>query len=169
MKKSKFWIAISIIAILLLLLIFVSPILVMYYAEEQYFIDQYKKNRTAFEDVKNELLLTLEKEKVTELNLVICYDSEGKRLLQHYDRTSYSVDYSHLIDANGDSYNLVDESFGGYGLSKIYVTQDYICLSEEGNNYQYIYSSEYKPQLAHYASSGNHKIHTLGDNWYLAC
>lgn len=29
-----------------------SPFLIMYYAEEQYFIKQYKKNKVAFEDVK---------------------------------------------------------------------------------------------------------------------
>ena len=92
MKKSKFWIVIGIAAILLLLLTFVSPLLIMYYSDEQYFIDQYKKNKTAFEEVKNELLQTLEKEDVSELNLVVSYDSEKGRLLQRYDRTTYSVD-----------------------------------------------------------------------------
>ena len=47
MKKSKIWIIIGIAGILLLVLTFVSPLLIMYYAEEQYFIDQYKKNKTA--------------------------------------------------------------------------------------------------------------------------
>lgn len=61
MKKSKIWIIIGIAGILLLLLTFASPLLIMYYAEEQYFIDQYKKNKAAFEDVKDELLLILEK------------------------------------------------------------------------------------------------------------
>lgn len=101
MKKSKIWIVIGIAGILLLLLTFAAPILIMYYAEEQYFIDKYKKNKTAFEDVKNELLLTLESENLSELNLVICYDGESGRLLQHYDRTTYSVDYSHPFASIG--------------------------------------------------------------------
>ena len=113
------------------------------------------------------LFLTLERENLSELNLVICYDDENGRLLQHYDRSTYSVDYGHPIDANGESYSIVDKSFGDYGLSKIYVTQNYICISEEGNNYQFIYSSEYIPQSAHYAPGDNDKIHKLGDNWYL--
>lgn len=46
-----------------------------------------------------------------------------------------------LLDTNGESYNIINNSFGDYGLNKIYVTQNYICLSEEGNNYQFIYSS----------------------------
>lgn len=167
MKKSKIWIVIGIAGILLLLLTFAAPILIMYYAEEQYFIDKYKKNKTAFEDVKNELLLTLESENLSELNLVICYDGESGRLLQHYDRTTYSVDYSHPIDANGECYSIVDKSFDDYGLSKIYVTQNYICLSEEGNNYQFIYSSKYIPEAAHYAPRDDDKIYRLGDNWYL--
>lgn len=54
MKKSKIRIIIGIAGIILLLLTFVSPLLIMRYAEEQYFIDQYKKNKAAFEDVKNE-------------------------------------------------------------------------------------------------------------------
>ena len=167
MKKSKIWIIIGIVGILLLLLTFASPLLIMYYAEEQYFIDQYKKNETAFENVKNELLLILEKENVTELNLVVSYDSEKGRILQYYDRTTYSIDKDNFIDANGESYNAINESFGDFSFSKIYVTHNYICLSEEGNNFQYIYSSESKPQSAHYASSDNDKIHSLGDNWYL--
>lgn len=167
MKEPKIWIMIGIIGILLLLLTFVSPLLIMHYAEEQYFIDQYKKNKAAFEDVKDELLHTLEEENATELNLVIDYDNEKGRLIQHYDKTSYSVDYSHPIDANSESYNAVDESFENYGLSKIYVTHNYICFSEEGNNYQYIYSSEYKPKSAHYGNCENSKIHSLGNNWYL--
>lgn len=81
----------------------------MYYAEEQYFVDQYKKNKNAFKDVKDELLLTLERENATKLNLVICYDDENRRLLQHYDRTTYPVDYSHPFDANRESYNIVKE------------------------------------------------------------
>lgn len=167
MKKSKIWTIIGIIGILLLLLTFANPILIMYYAEEQYFIDQYKKNKTAFEEVKDDLLLTLEKENVTELNLVVSYDSEKGRILQYYDRTTYSIDKDNFIDANNKSYNAVNESFGDFCFSKIYVTHNYICLSEEGNNYQYIYSSEHKPKSAHYASSDNDKIHSLGDNWYL--
>lgn len=166
-KKSKIWTVIGIVGILLLLLTFASPILIMYYAEEQFFIDQYKKNKTAFNDVKDDLLYTLEKENVSDLNLVVDYDSKKGLLLQHYDRTSYSVDYSHPIDANSESYVAVNESFGDYSFSKIYVTNDYICLSEENNNFQYIYSSECKPKSAHYASSENDKIHSLGDNWYL--
>ena len=70
MKKSKIWIIIGIVGILLLVLTFVSPLLIMYYAEEQYFIDQYKKNKTAFEDIKDELFLALERENLSELNLV---------------------------------------------------------------------------------------------------
>ena len=167
MKKSKIWIVIGSVGILLLLLTFASPFLIMYYAEEQYFVDQYKKNKNAFKDVKDELLLTLERENATKLNLVICYDDENGRLLQHYDRTTYSVDYSHPIDANRESYNIVNNSFGDYGLSKIYVTPNYICLSEEGNNYQFIYSSECTPESAHYAPRDDDKIHRLGDNWYL--
>ena len=89
MKKSKIWIVIGSVGILLLLLTFASPFLIMYYAEEQYFVDQYKKNKNAFKDVKDELLLTLERENATKLNLVICYDDENRRLLQHYDRTTY--------------------------------------------------------------------------------
>ena len=167
MKKSKIRIIIGIAGIILLLLTFVSPLLIMRYAEEQYFIDQYKKNKAAFEDVKNELLLILEKTNVTELNLVVSYDSEKGRILQYYNRTTYSVDHDNFIDANGESYDIVNESFGDFSFSKIYVTHNYICLSEEGNNFQYIYSSESKPQSAHYASSDNDKIHSLGDDWYL--
>lgn len=162
------WLTITIITFILFLLVFFSPLLVLYYAEEQYFIDQYKKNKAAFETVKNELFLTLKNENLTELNLVICYDSEKGRLLQHYDRAAYSVDYSRSIDANGENYSLIDKSFGDCGLSKIYVTKNYICFSEEGNNYQFIYSSERTPKTAHYAPKGNHKIHKLGGNWYLA-
>jgi len=168
MKKSKIGIILGIIGILLLLVTFLSPLLIMSYAEEQYFIDQYKKNKTAFEDVKNELLLILEKENATELNLVVSYDSEKGRILQYYNRTTYSVDNNKFIDANNASYDTIDESFGDFSFSKIYVTHNYICLSEEGNNFQYIYSSESKPQSAHYASSDNDKIYSLGDNWYLA-
>lgn len=136
-------------------------------AEEQYFIDQYKKNKAAFEDVKNELLLILEKKNVTELNLVVSYDSEKGLILQYYDTTTYSIDHDNLIDANGESYNIVNESFGDFSFSKIYVTHNYICLSEEGNNYQYIYSVDYKSDAAHYAPRDDDKIHRLGDNWYL--
>ena len=68
----------------------------------------------------------MESENLSELNLVICYDGESGRLLQHYDRTTYSVDYSHPIDSNGECYSIVDKSFDDYGLSKIYVTQNYI-------------------------------------------
>ena len=161
MKKSKIWIIIGIVGILLLLLTFTSPLLIMYYAEEQYFIDQYKKNETAFESVKNELLLILEKENVTELNLVVSYDSEKGRILQYYDRTTYSVDSNKFIDANNANYNTIDESFGDSSFSKIYVTHNYICLSEEGNNYQFIYCSNTKPDSAHYASSDNDKIWKL--------
>ena len=123
MKKSKIWIVIGSVGILLLLLTFASPFLIMYYAEEQYFVDQYKKNKNAFKDVKDELLLTLERENATKLNLVICYDDENGRLLQHYDRTTYPVDYSHPIDANRESYNIVNNSFGDYGLSKYMLPQ----------------------------------------------
>ena len=151
MKKSKIWIIIGIAGILLLVLTFVSPLLIMYYAEEQYFIDQYKKNKAAFEDVKDELLLILEKTNVTELNLVVSYDREKGRILQYYNRTTYSIDNDNFIDANGESYDIVNESFGDFSFSKIYVTYNYICLSEEGNNYQYIYSVDYKPDAAHYA------------------
>ena len=112
-------------------------------------------------------MLILEKENVTELNLVVSYDSEKGRILQYYDRTTYSIDKDNFIDANGESYNTIDESFGDFSFSKIYVTHNYICLSEEGNNFQYIYSSESKPQSAHYASSDNDKIDSLGDDWYL--
>lgn len=80
MKKSKIWIIIEIAGILLLVLTFVSPLLIMFYAEEQYFIDQYKKNKAAFEDVKDELLLIWEKTNVTELNLVVSYNSEKGRI-----------------------------------------------------------------------------------------
>lgn len=158
---------ITIITVFLFVLVFISPLLILKYAEEQYFIDQYKKNKTAFEDVKTELLLALEQEDAKELNLVICYDGENGRLLQHYDHTTYSVDYSHPIDANGDSYDIVDKCFGDFGLSKIYVTQNYICLAEEGNNYQYIYSSERAPKSAHYAPHNDDIIRKLGNNWYL--
>ena len=82
-------------------------------------------------------------------------------------RTTYLVDYSHPIDANSESYSIVDKSFGDYGLSKIYVTHNYICLSEEGNNYQYIYSVDFKPDAAHYAPQDDDKIHKLGNDWYL--
>ena len=167
MKKSKIWIIIGIVGILLLLLTFASPLLIMYYAEEQYFIDQYKKNETAFENVKNELLLILEKENVTELNLVVSYDSEKGRILQYYDRTTYSIDKDNFIVANSENYNTVNESFGDFSFSKIYVTHNYVCFSEEGNNYQYIYSSECTPKTAHYAPRDDDKIHKLGDNWYL--
>lgn len=165
MKKSKISIVIGIAGILLLILTFVSPLLIMYYAGEQYFIDQYKKNKIAFEDLKNKLLLILENEKATELNLVVCNDGENGRLLQHYDRSAYSVDYSHPINANGESYNIVDVSLGDFCFSKIYVTQNYICLSEESNNCQYIYLSEYTPESAYYVPHDD-KIHKLGDNWY---
>ena len=111
---------------LLLLLTFLSPLLIMYYAEEQYFIDQYKKNKTAFEDVKNELLLIFEKENVTELNLVVSYDIEKGRILQYYDKTTYSIVNANFIDANSESYNTVNESFGDFSFSKIYVTHN--CL-----------------------------------------
>lgn len=167
MKKSKIWIIIGIAGILLLLLTFASPLLIMYYAEEQYFIDQYKKNKAAFEDVKDELLLILEKTNVTELNLVVSYDSKKGRILQYYNRTTYSIDNDNFIDANGESYDIVNESFGDFSFSKIYVTHNYICLSEEGNNYQYIYSVDFKPDAAHYAPRDDDKIHRLGDNWYL--
>ena len=167
MKKSKIWIIIGIAGILLLLLTFASPLLIMYYAEEQYFIDQYKKNKAAFEDVKNELLLIFEKTNVTELNLVVSYDSEKGRLLQYYNSTTYSVDHDNFIDANSESYNIVNESFGDFSFSKIYVTNNYICLSEEGNNYQYIYSKDFKPDAAHYAPQDDNKIHKLGNDWYL--
>ncbi len=43
MKKSKIWIVIGIAGILLLLLTFAAPILIMYYAEEQYFLTNTKK------------------------------------------------------------------------------------------------------------------------------
>lgn len=167
MKKSKIWIIIGIAGILLLLLTFASPLLIMYYAEEQYFIDQYKKNKAAFEDVKDELLLILEKTNVTELNLVVSYDSEKGRILQYYNRTTYSIDNDNFIDANGENYDIVNESFGDFSFSKIYVTHNYICLSEEGNSYQYIYSVDFKPDAAHYAPRDDDKIHRLGDNWYL--
>lgn len=166
-KIRKTILAVAIIAVILFLLIFISPLLVMHYAEKQYFVDQYRKNRTAFEDVKDELLLTLEKENASELNLIICHDSENGRLLQHYDRAIYSVDYSHPIDANGKNYDIIDKSFGDYSFSKIYVTKNYVCLSEEGNNYQYIYSSEYTPESAHYAGRDTDKIYRLGGDWYL--
>ena len=167
MKKSKIWIIIGIASILLLLLTFASPFLIMYYAEEQYFIDQYKKNKAAFEDVKNELLLILEETNATELNLVVSYDSEKGCILQYYNRTTYYINNDNFIDANGESYSIVDKSFGDYGLSKIYVTHNYICLSEEGNNYQYIYSVDFKPDAAHYAPQDDDKIHKLGNHWYL--
>lgn len=167
MKKSKIRIIIGIAGILLLLLTFASPLLIMYYAEEQYFIDQYKKNKAAFEDVKDELLLILEKTNVTELNLVVSYDREKGRILQYYNRTTYSIDNDNFIDANGESYDIVNESFGDFSFSKIYVTHNYICLSEEGNNYQYIYSVDYKPDAAHYAPRDDDKIHKLGNDWYL--
>lgn len=167
MKKSKIGITLGIIGILLLLVTFLSPLLIMSYAEEQYFIDQYKKNKTAFEDVKNELLLILEKENATELNLVVSYDSEKGLILQYYNRTTYSVDNNKFIDANSESYNAVNESFGDCSFSKIYVTHNYVCFSEEGNHYQYIYSSEYTPETSYYAPRDDDKIHKLGDNWYL--
>ncbi len=167
MKKSKIRIIIGIAGILLLLLTFASPLLIMYYAEEQYFIDQYKKNKAAFEDVKDELLLILEKTNVTELNLVVSYDREKGHILQYYNRTTYSIDNDNFIDANGESYDIVNESFGDFSFSKIYVTHNYICLSEEGNNYQYIYSVDYKPDAAHYAPRDDDKIHKLGNDWYL--
>lgn len=147
---------ISIVTVLLFLLVFFSPLLILHYAEEQYYVDQYKKNKAAFEDVKNELLLALEKENVSELNLVVCYDGENGRLLQHYDRSAYSVDYIHPMDANRESYRMVGKSFVDFGLSKIYVTNNYICLSEEGNHYQFIYSSEYTPVSPHYAPDYEH-------------
>lgn len=134
---------------------FASPLLIMYYTEKQYFIDQYKKNKTAFENVKNELLLILEKENVTELNLIVSYDSEKGCILQYYNRTTYYIDNDNFIDANGEIYSIVDKSFGDYGLSKIYVTHNYICLSEEGNNYQYIYSVDFKPDAAHNSNVDN--------------
>lgn len=167
MKKSKIGIAIVIMGIFLLLLTFISPLLIMYYSKEQYFIDQYKKNKDSFEDVKNELLSILAKDGVTELNLVVSYDSEKGLILQYYDRTSYSVADSQSIDANSESYNAVDTAFGSYGLSKIYVTYNYICLSEESSNYQYIYSADRKPDSAYYGNSDNIKVHSLGNNWYL--
>lgn len=167
MKKSKIWTIIGIVGILLLLFTFISPLLIMHYAEEQYFIDQYKGNKTAFENVKNELFLILDNKKETELSLVVCYDTKNGRLLQHYNRSSYSIDYSHPIDANGENYDVIDSAFGDFGLSKIYVTENYICLSEEGNNYQYIYSLECKPESAHYAPRDDDEIHELGNNWYL--
>ena len=167
MKKLKIWTVIGIVGILLLLFTFISPLLIMYYAEEQYFVDQYKKNKTAFENVKNELLLILETEKETELNLVVCYNTKNGRLLQRYDSSAYSVDYTRPIDANDENYDAIDNAFSDFSLSKIYVTQNYICFSEEGNNYQYIYSLERKPNSAHYAPQDNDKIHELGNNWYL--
>lgn len=118
-----------------------SPFLIMYYAEEQYFIKQYKKNKVAFEDVKNELLLILDETNVTELNLVVSYDSEKGCILQYYNRTTYSIDHDNFIDANGESYIIVDKSFSDYSLSKIYVT--------------------------HYAPRNDDKIHKFGDDWYL--
>lgn len=72
---------------------------------------------------------------VTELNLVVSYDSEKGCILQYYNRTTYS------IDANGESYIIVDKSFSDYSLSKIYVT--------------------------HYAPRNDDKIHKLGNDWYL--
>lgn len=167
MKKSKIWIVLGIAGIFLLLLTFASPLLIMYYTEKQYFIDQYKKNKTAFENVKNELLLILEKENVTELNLIVSYDSEKGLILQYYDRTTYAIDKDNFIDANGEDYNAINESFGDFSFSKIYVTHNYICLSEEGNNYQYIYSKDLKLDSAHYAPQGDDKIHKLGNDWYL--
>lgn len=167
MKKSKIRIIIGIAGIILLLLTFVSPLLILRYKEEQYFIDQYKKNKAAFEDVKNELLLILEKTNETELNLVVSYDREKGRILQYYNRTTYSIDNDNFIDANGESYDIVNESFGDFSFSKINVTHNYICLSEEGNNYQYIYSKDFKPDAAHYAPQDDDKIHKLGNDWYL--
>ena len=113
----------------------------MYYAEEQYFIKQYKKNKAAFEDVKNELLLILDETNVTELNLVVSYDSEKGCILQYYNRTTYSIDHGNFIDANGESYIIVDKSFSDYSLSKIYVSQ--------------------------YAPRNDDKIHKFGNDWYL--
>lgn len=106
-----------------------SPFLIMYYAEKQYFIKQYKKNKAAFEDVKNELLLILDE------------NSEKGCILQYYNRTTYSIDHDNFIDANGESYIIVDKSFSDYSLSKIYVT--------------------------HYAPRNDDKIHKFGNDWYL--
>ncbi|MDD5949777.1 MAG: hypothetical protein PUC39_08650, partial [Lachnospiraceae bacterium] len=88
-------------------------------------------------------------------------------ILQYYDRTTYSIDNDDFIDANGQNYSIVNESFGDFSFSKIYVTHNYICLSEEGNNYQYIYSVDFKPDAAHYAPQDDDKIHKLGNDWYL--
>lgn len=82
-------------------------------------------------------------------------------------RRTYSIDNDNFIDANNESYNIVNESLGDSSFSKIYVTNNYICLSEEGNNYQYIYSKDFKPDAAHYAPQDDDKIHKLGNDWYL--
>ena len=163
----KHLLIITSIALILFLLSFISPLLILYYAEEQYYIDSFEKNKDAFELVKDELLLTLKEKDADELDLVICYDSENGRLLKQFNHSTHSVDDSETIDANTDSYNSITEAFGDCCFNKISVAHNYVCFSEEGNNYQYIYSAEYTPESAHYGRKDDDKIHRLGDDWYL--
>jgi len=152
---------ITIIAAILSLFVFISPLLILSYAEEQYFIDKYHENEKAFTCVKNELLSILEQENTEELKLSVSYHS-GNRFLHHYHDKEDIIS----IDANSEAYNLIHESFGDFCWSKVYISENYINFSEEGNNYQFIYSKDKSPETMIYGNYNN-KILKLGNDWYL--
>lgn len=153
---------ITIIAAIIYLLVFISPLLILYYAEEQYFVDKYNENKNAFATVKNELLYILEHENVAELKLSVSYDSDNNLFLHHYHDREYILS----ADTNSEAYNLINESFGDFMWSKVYVSENYIIFSEEGNNYQFIYCKDKSPETMIYGNNDN-KIRKLGDDWYL--
>lgn len=155
-------IVLVLIVLILAVLALIMPICIMYFAEEKYLVDKYKQNKHAFATVKTELLYMLEQENEDELDLKISYDSEGKRIFHYYQDT----DHICTVDANTEAYNLIDHSFGDLCWDKVYVSENYINFSEEGNNYQYIYCENLSSTTMIYGNNA-HKIRKLGDGWYL--
>ena len=151
-------IALILILLVLVVLVLTMPLFIMYFAEEKYLIDKYKENKDAFATVKTELLYMLEQENANELDLEISYDVEGKRIFHPYQKT----DHISAIDATNKAYDLIDSSFGDLCWNKIYISENYINLAEEGNNYQYIYCEDLSSVSMIYGKS-DHKIRKLGD------
>lgn len=163
MRTRKLIFIIMIMTALLFALLFISPLLVPRYAEEQYFTDQYNKNKDAFTTVKNELLHELERENKDILELAVSYDPDGNCILYHDE------DKTHIIaaDTSTEAYCSIAGCFGSFVWNKARISEHYIDLSEEGNNYQYVYCENQCPETMIYGSQNDIKIHNLGDGWYL--